>query len=229
MTLRHLPEHTKLVLWATIILILTGTGVVLAAEYNNPETIGNMSLSYKILNSMFQSVTFRTAGFASVPQESLTEISCSIGYILMFIGGSPVGTAGGVKTVTAFLVLMNAFSYIGGKQETVVFHRKVSTELMRKAAAIVTVSLSFVILMTLLLLACEDIPLTDALYEITSALGTVGLTRGLAPHLGDYSRIIVIISMYLGRIGPISMAFFFAREAGIKNRISHSEGMFYVG
>lgn len=228
-TLRHLPEHTKLVLWATIILILTGTGVVLAAEYNNPETIGNMNLSYKILNSMFQSVTFRTAGFASVPQESLTEISCSVGYILMFIGGSPVGTAGGVKTVTAFLVLMNAFSYIGGKKETVVFHRKVSTELMRKAAAIVTVSLSVVILMTLLLLAFEDIPLTDALYEITSALGTVGLTRGLTPRLGDYSRIIVIISMYLGRIGPISMAFFFAREAGIKNSISHSEGMFYVG
>ena len=83
--------------------------------------------------------------------------------------------------------------------------------------------------MTLLLLAGEDITLTDALYEITSALGTVGLTRGLTPRLCSYSRIIVIISMYLGRIGPISMAFFFAREAGIKNRISHSEGIFYVG
>ena len=228
-TLRHLPEHTKLVLWATIILICAGTAGVMAAEFNNPETLGNMSFADKLLNSLFQSVTFRTAGFASVPQESLTEISCTIGYILMFIGGSPVGTAGGVKTVTAFLVVMNAISYIGGKKETIVFHRSVSTELMRKAAAIVTVSTSMVLFMTLLLLAGEDVPLTDALYEITSALGTVGLTRGLTPNLSAYSRVVVIISMYLGRIGPISMAIFFSRGAGNKNKISHSEGMFYVG
>ncbi len=228
-TLRHLPEHTKLVLWATIILILAGTAGVMAAEYNNPGTIGEMGFADKLLNSLFQSVTFRTAGFASVPQENLTEISCTIGYILMFIGGSPVGTAGGVKTVTIFLVLMNAFSYIGGQKETVVFNRKVSIEMMRKAAAIVTVSASVVLLMTLLLLGSGNIDLTDALYEIISALGTVGLTRGLTPTLNTYARIIVIISMYLGRIGPISMAFFFAREAGIRNRISHSEGMFYVG
>ena len=100
---------------------------------------------------------------------------------------------------------------------------------MRKAAAIVTVSTSMVLFMTLLLLAGEDVPLTDALYEITSALGTVGLTRGLTPNLSAYSRVVVIISMYLGRIGPISMAIFFSRGAGNKNKISHSEGMFYVG
>jgi trk system potassium uptake protein TrkH len=228
-TLRHLPEHTKLVLLVTAILLVSGTAGVFAAEYSNPGTIGDMSLGDKLLNSLFQSVTFRTAGFASIPQENLTEISCVIGYILMFIGGSPVGTAGGVKTVTAFLVVMNAISYINGKKEDVIFHRKVSAEMMRKAAAIVTVSASVVFIMTMLLLAGGNVSLTDGLYEIMSALGTVGLTRGLTPSLSAYSRVIVIISMYLGRIGPISLAVFFAKNAGLQNKISHSEGMFYVG
>lgn len=228
-TLKHLPEHTKLVIWATLILIVGGCACVLFAEYNNPDTIGNMSLSEKILNSMFQSVTFRTAGFASVPQDKLTELTCLAGYILMFIGGSPIGTAGGIKTVTVFLVIMNAVSYIRGKKETVIFHKRVSTEMMRKASAIAAVSSFVVFLMTCLLMAEGTVGLTDALYEIVSSLGTVGLSRGLTPNLSDYGRIIVIISMYLGRIGPISLALFFSREVGSRNKISHSEGVFHVG
>ena len=188
-----------------------------------------MDLSDKLLNSLFQSVTFRTAGFASVPQENLTEISCIIGYILMFIGGSPVGTAGGVKTVTAFLVVMNALSYINGKKENVIFHRSVSNEMMRKAAAVVMVSASVVFTMTIILMTGCKIGLTDALFEIMSSLGTVGLTRAITPNLNSYGKSVVIVAMYLGRIGPISMACFFARNAGMKNKISHSEGIFYVG
>ncbi|MCR5337031.1 MAG: potassium transporter TrkH, partial [Lachnospiraceae bacterium] len=150
--IRHLSEHTKIVLIMTFVLLAFGTVCVLTAEYDNPATIGNMDLGGKLLNSLFQSVTFRTAGFASVPQDQLTELSCVTGYILMFIGGSPVGTAGGVKTVTAFLVFMNAFSYIRGKKENVVFSRRVSEELMRKAAAVVFVSMCAVLVMTMLLL-----------------------------------------------------------------------------
>ena len=226
---QHLPEHTKLVLMVTFLLLTVGTVGIFAAEYNNPGTIGNMSLGDKLLNSLFQSVTFRTAGFASIPQEEMTEISCVIGYILMFIGGSPVGTAGGVKTVTAFLVVMNAYSYIVGNNETVIFHRSVTREMMRKAAAVVTVSAGVVFLMILLLMAGENIGLTDACFEIISALGTVGLTRGITPNLGTFGRLVVIVSMYLGRIGPISMAIFFSKNSGLKNIISHSEGTFYVG
>jgi len=228
-TVRRFPEHTKLVLLVTAILIITGAVGIMAAEFNNPGTIGDMSLWDKFCNSLFQSVSFRTAGFASVPQEKLTEISCMIGYILMFIGGSPIGTAGGVKTVTAFLVIMNAYSYINGRKETVIFHRSVSAEMMRKAAAIVAVSASVLLTMTVLLMAVENIELTDACYEITSALGTVGLSRALTPKLGAYGRIVVIVSMYLGRIGPISMACFFVGDAKAGNTIRHSKGMFYVG
>ncbi len=225
----HWSEHTKLVLLVTAILITAGTFGIMIAEYNNPGTIGNMSFKDKFLNSIFQSVTFRTAGFSSVPQQNLTESSCVMGYVLMFIGGSPIGTAGGIKTVTAFLLFMNAYSYVNGKKETVIFNRSVSTELMRKVAAIITVSGTVVFLMTMFLMAGEGIKLTDACYEIVSALGTVGLSRGITPTLGTAGRIIVITSMYFGRIGPVSMACFFVSDTTLQNKISHSKGMFYVG
>lgn len=226
---RQISEHSKVAIFMTAFLLAAGTIGVLAAEYHNPDTIGNMSLSGKIANSLFQSVTFRTAGFASLPQDSLTETTCGIGYLLMFIGGSPVGTAGGVKTVTVFLVFMNAISYVKGKKENVVFHRRVSEEMMRKASAVVLVSACTVALMTFLLMARGGILLTDALYEVTSALGTVGLSRSLTPHLDLFGRIVIIISMYLGRIGPISMAVLFAKKTEGENKIRHADGKFYVG
>ncbi|MBP5305933.1 MAG: potassium transporter TrkH [Lachnospiraceae bacterium] len=225
----HLEEHTKLVISMTFILIVSGMLIVFAAEYNNPATIGNMGLKDKLLNSLFQSVTFRTAGFASIPQDALMGPSCAIGYVLMFIGGSPVGTAGGVKTVTAFFIFMNALSYIRGRKENVIFHKRVSEEMMRKAAAVVFVSLTAVFVMTSLLLFDERISFTDGLFETVSALATVGLSRGLTANLSTFGRVIIIISMYLGRIGPISMAVFFSKTGKMVNKIKHSEGSFYVG
>lgn len=226
--LLHLSEHSKLVLVMTCVLILVGTVCVFVAEYDNPATIGNMPLPKKILNSMFQSVTYRTAGFASVPQEGLTESSCIIGGVLMFIGGSPVGTAGGIKTVTAFLFFMNAFTYIRGKKENVIFRRRVTSEMMRKAAAIVFVS-ALTLFVIILLLMSRGVGLTDAMYESVSALGTVGLSRNITPTLDVWGRIIVIIAMYLGRIGPISMAFFFSKENRNTSKTKHADGHFYVG
>lgn len=227
--LSHLSEHSKLVLWMTFILIFGGAALIFLAEYDNPSTIGNMPLVDKILNSIFQSVTFRTAGFASVSQKGLTETTCVLGIILMFIGGSPVGTAGGIKTVTAFLFFMNAFSYVRKEKENVIFNRSVSHELMRKASAIVFISMSAVFIMTLLLMSCTGIALTDASYETISAIGTVGLSRNLTPTLDAGGRIIIIIAMYLGRIGPISMALFFTKAGKSEKKILHSEGTFYVG
>ncbi|MCR5300855.1 MAG: potassium transporter TrkH [Lachnospiraceae bacterium] len=225
----HLSEHTKLVFLMTATLIVAGAACIFFAEYNNPHTIGNMGLSDKILNSFFQSVTFRTAGFASFPQEKLTETSCIMGFIQMFIGGSPVGTAGGIKTVTAFLFFMNAFSYITNKKESVVFRRSVSGEMMQKASAVIFVSTVTLIVMTTALIAESSLNLTDALFEVTSALGTVGLSRAVTPTLDTLGRIIIILSMYLGRIGPISMAVFFVRSGRSANEIKHAEGTFYVG
>ena len=224
----HLSEHSKLVLVMTGVLLLAGTAGILAAEFTNPATLGDMSLPKKILNSLFQSVTFRTAGFASVPQESLRETSCVMGCVLMFIGGSPIGTAGGVKTVTAFLVLTNAFHYVRGDKESVVFRRNVPREMMRKAAAVVLISFGTLLFLLLLLMGTGNIPLTDAMYEVFSAIGTVGLSRALTPTLNVAGRLINISTMNHGRIGPISLACFFTKEDA-KNQIRHVEGTFYVG
>lgn len=224
-----LHEHSKIVLLVTAGLIIFGAACIFVFEGDNPETLGAMSVPDRILNSLFESVTFRTAGFASFPQESMNEISCVIGCIIMFIGGSPVGTAGGVKTVTVFLFFMNALSYIRGRKENVVFNRRVPEEMMRKSSAIVFVSMTTVCVMTILLMTRGGIVFTDALFEVVSALATVGLSRALTPHLDTIGRIIIIISMYLGRIGPISMAIFFSKGSGYENRIKHAEGKFYVG
>ncbi|MCR5672335.1 MAG: potassium transporter TrkH [Lachnospiraceae bacterium] len=225
----RLPEHTKIVLLMTLGLILAGAAAIFAAEFDNPDTLGGMRLGQKIMNSLFQSVTFRTAGFASIPQDKLTEVSCVAGYILMFIGGSPVGTAGGIKTMTAFLFCINAFSYINGKSENIVFHKRVPEELMRKSAAMVFFSLVTIFVMNVLLMSFEGISHTDSLYEVISALGTVGLSRGLTPNLDSIGRLIIIISMYLGRIGPISMAIFLAKSNNTENSLTHANGKFYVG
>jgi len=225
----RLSEHTKLVLSFTGILLISGTLLFLISEYNNPHTLGPMSLPDKILNSLFESVTLRTAGFAAFPQEGLNEVSCLAAYFLMFIGGSPVGTAGGVKTVTMFLVLASAGAYIRGNSEEVLFNRSISQEIMRKAAAVVTVSLLTVMGLTMPLLAVEKVSLTDGLFEVVSACATVGLSRGLTSSLSTGGRLIIILAMYLGRIGPISMAIFFTgRRAGAKG-LRYAEGNYFVG
>ena len=222
-------EHTRLVLAVTGILILGGTVIVFLAERNNAGTIGEMGTFDKWFNSLFQSVTFRTAGFATVPQEKLSGVSCVAGFFLMFVGGSPVGTAGGVKTVTIVIVISNALAFIRGRDETIIARRRVSENMIRKAAAIVTVSMFTVIIMTTLIMASEGLGMDDAAYEVVSALATVGLSRGVTGSLSEAGRMIIIICMYLGRIGPISMAIFFTKRRAEVNSIAHSEGHFFVG
>lgn len=150
---KSFSEHTKLVLALTFSLIGAGAVIVFAAEFNNPQTLGELSLPSRLLNSIFESVTFRTAGFATFSQKALTDASCLVAYFLMFIGGSPIGTAGGVKTTTFYLFILNTVSYIKGKNSAHVFKRSVSEEQMMKATAIVEVSMGTVLVLTLLLVS----------------------------------------------------------------------------
>ena len=224
----RLSEHSKLVLVLTFALILSGAVFIFLLEKDNPATLGNMSTGDKILNSLFQSVTFRTAGFASVPQSGLTEASSLLGCILMFTGGSPMGTAGGVKTVTVFVLLLTSLAYIRHGHDTVVFSRRFSEDLVRKAIAIFTVNLLFTLGFTILLTATNPVSLTDGLYETTSAVATVGLSRDITSSLNGIGRIIIIAAMYLGRIGPISIALFFTGKS--RNRdVEPAKGNFFVG
>lgn len=226
---KRLNEHTKLVISLTVALLLSGAVIVFILEHNNPETIGNMSLGNQIFNSFFQSVTFRTAGFAAVPQQGLTESTAFVGCLYMFIGGSPVGTAGGVKTVTIFMVALNTIAFIRNRDESVIFNRNVTSDIMRKATAIVTVSFTITFVFTAVLMAVEGLNIADGLYEVASATATVGLSRGITPTLGHWGRMIIIVCMYLGRIGPISMAIFFSSKKPGKNDIEYADGKYLVG
>ena len=227
--IKRFSEHSKLVLSFTLILITSGTLIFLLTEYNNPGTIGDMGFGQKIVNSLFQSITLRTAGFTTIPQENLTVASCLVSYLFMFIGGSPVGTAGGVKTVTIFLLFMNVRSYVKNENQNVIFNRRVSVDSMRKAAAVVYVSVFATLLLAVLLSVFNPVPMEDALFEVVSACGTVGLSRNLTAALNPIGRIIIIIAMFLGRPGPISMVAFFSGNESNKNNINYSEGVFYVG
>lgn len=203
---RNLTLHSKIAITTTLILIFGGGILIFLFEYNNPLTIGNLSLFDKIQVSLFQSVTTRTAGFATVPQQDLTNASSILCLLLMFIGGSPVGTAGGIKTVTIAVLVVSALATIQNKQEVSMFNRNISKQAVNKAVAVTMMSFAIMFTSTILLSAVSNADALDVLYETVSATATVGLTRDLTPYLNTAGKIIIIVTMYLGRVGPISLA-----------------------
>ena len=203
---RDLSLHSKIAITTTLILLVGGGLLIFLFEYNNPKTIGNLPLLDKLQVAMFQSVTTRTAGFASVPQQDLTNASSLLCLLLMFIGGSPVGTAGGVKTVTMAVLAVSALASIQDKQEVSLFHRNISKQAVKKAVAVTMMSFGILFVSTILLSAVTDADALDVLYETVSATATVGLTRNLTPSLSGVGKGIIIATMYLGRVGPISLA-----------------------
>lgn len=206
---RNLKLHTKIVLSTTFVLVLGGAVLIFALEYRNPETLGNLPLGTKVLASLFQSVTFRTAGFVTIPQTGLRGGTVLLGIFFMMIGGSPVGTAGGVKTTTLALVFLTALATIKGEEQIKVYKRTIAARTIRKAVSVMLVFTTVLFVMVILMSVFEEGSLTDIAYETASALGTVGLSRDYTSSLHMVGKILIIICMYLGRIGPISMAIAF--------------------
>lgn len=217
---RHLTLHSKIAIVTTLSLIFGGGLFLFIVEYNNPESIGNLSLIDKIQVSLFQSVTTRTAGFASVPQESLTGAGAILSMILMFIGGSPVGTAGGVKTVTVVVLLCSALSTVRNKQSATLFNRAISSDSIRKAVAVVATFVCILLSSTVLLSMTTDASSLDVFYETMSATATVGLSRNLTSELNTLGKIIIIFTMYFGRVGPISLAVALGSRGKNQNAVS---------
>lgn len=225
----YLTLHSKIALSVTGILILVGTASIFAFEYNNPLTMGSFSLLEKIQASLFQSVTTRTAGFATIPQENLTNASAIISLLLMFIGGSPVGTAGGIKTVTFAVLITSAFATMKSRSEAELFHRTVPKHAVSKAVAVVSMAFLILFTATLLLSAVTEADALDVVYETVSAAATVGLTRNLTSDLNLWGRIIIIITMYLGRVGPISLMVALNTKKETKNIIKNPTEDISVG
>lgn len=224
-----LTLHSKIALSMTGILILAGTAAVFVFEYHNPQTMENFSLPEKLLASLFQSVTTRTAGFATIPQENLTNASALVSLLLMFIGGSPVGTAGGIKTVTIAILIVSAFATMKSNAEAELFHRTISKQAVSKAVAVVSMAFIILCTSTLLLSAVTDADALDIAYETVSAAATVGLTRSLTSNLNLWGKIIIIITMYLGRVGPISLMIALNTKKETKNIIKNPTEEISVG
>ena len=203
---RNLTLHSKISITTTLILVLGGGLLIFLFEYHNPLTMGNLSVFDKIQVSLFQSITTRTAGFATVPQQNLTNASSLLCLMLMFIGGSPVGTAGGIKTVTIAVLVVSAWATIQNQNEVMLFHRNISKRAVNKAVAVTAMSFCILFVSTLLLSAVTRADMLDILFEAVSATATVGLSRDLTAHLNSAGKMIVIGTMYLGRVGPISLA-----------------------
>ena len=227
--IKKLSIHSKLVIITTVILVFGGTILMLLFEFNNPESIGNMNIKDKLLNSFFASVSPRTAGFNSVPTEGMTLAGKFLTIVLMFIGGSPGSTAGGLKTVTFGLLVLTVISVIKGREDTEVFGRRFTKELVYKAFTLLFIGVSLVIITTMILSYTEvGASFIDLLYEATSGFGTVGLTLGLTPSLSPIGKILMILMMYFGRVGPLTVVLSLTRKRK-KSGYKYPEGKILIG
>ena len=209
---RKWSVYTKLVLITTGALLLAGTVLTLIVEWNNPATLGTMTVPQKFLAAFFQSMTLRTAGFAGVDQGLLTSAGKAISISLMLIGGSSGSTAGGLKTVTFVVLLMFLWNRIRGRRTVSVFHRTISDDHVLNAITIFMLMVLLAFFGAAVVCATSPVGFADALFETVSALGTVGLTAGATPRLSLFSQFMIILFMYFGRVGLLTISFGFLRN-----------------
>ena len=211
--------HSKIVLTTTILMLSITSILIFVMEFSNAATIGNLGFIDKISNSIFQAITLRTAGFASIDQSKLLDSSSVLSILNMFIGGSPAGTAGGIKTTTFALIIV-ALSEIKGQEDVEVFNRRIRFSQVKKALAIITLSMVWVIFVTFAILVIDKAKYLDVVFEVVSAFGTVGLTRSLTPSINTISKILIIVTMYIGRVGSLTILFALSSS---KNKKAYKE------
>ena len=221
--------YTKLVLTVTAVLILLGWLVISLLEWNNPGTLGGFTPPVKILNSFFQSVTLRTAGFASFDQNGLTQAGKAVSDFMMFIGGSSGSTAGGIKTVTFVVIFLFLRNRMRGRAGTDVFRRTISDEQVMNALTLFITMVTLAFAGATFMCADSGVPFADALFEVISALGTVGLSTGITSALGTASQIMLIIFMFFGRIGILTISIGFLKGGYTERNYRYSGTNLLIG
>ncbi len=217
--LRHLSIHTKLMLVGTAALLVLGTVSVLALEWGNPATLGQYDTAHKLLPSLFQSVTPRTAGFNTLDYAQMNEETWLTQMMLMFVGAGPASTAGGIKLTTMLVLFLFIIAEARGVPDTVAFGRRIPVEAIRQGFSIAFIAMNAVVLGTLVMLIDGDDRFMRVLFEAISAFGTVGLSTGITFGLPDVSKYVLVALMYLGRVGPYTLAAAFAlRQRPVKFR-----------
>ena len=210
--LKNLSLTSKFALLITFFLLTFGTMLFLVFEYNNSSTLKGMNFVDKILNSFFQSVTLRTAGFNTVPLENIKPATVFISYIFMFIGASPGSTGGGIKTTTFGILIFYALGVLKRREYVEVFKRRIDWELINKALAIVVISILYIAVIITILLSIENFSTDRVIYEVISAFSTTGLSMGITASLGIISKFLIIITMFIGRLGPMTVALAFTNN-----------------
>ncbi|MGH4139416.1 TrkH family potassium uptake protein [Clostridium sp.] len=229
---KRLSVHSRVIIYTTIVLIFGGAILMFLFEMNNPYTMKGMSIKGKVLSSIFASVTPRTAGFNSIPVDKMTPAGNFLTIILMFIGGSPGSTAGGIKTATVVVIFMTVVSMVRGRDDTEIFQMRINKETVYKSLVIFILGLALVIAVTMILSITEQggVPFEYFLYEATSAFATVGLTLGLTAKLTFLGKIIISITMYAGRVGPFTIILALAKRRNSRSgTIKYPEGKILIG
>ena len=226
---RKCSVYTRLVLITTAVLLLFGWLVTCLLEWNNPDTLGSMSIGDKLLNGLFQSVTLRTAGFAAIDQAMLTDSGKAASMVLMLIGGSSGSTAGGLKTVTFIVLILFMAARARGRGTVCVFKRTIPQAQVLDAMTIAFIMIVLAVFGGIFISATSPIGFTDALYEAVSALATVGLTAGVTGSLSIPAQLLIILYMYFGRVGvlTISLGFLTGNRAG--ERFRYAETNLLIG
>ncbi|MGW0736473.1 TrkH family potassium uptake protein [Streptomyces sp. NPDC002851] len=202
---RNWSLHTKLTLITSATLLLLGTLVYCAFEWRDPNTLGDMSIAEKLLNGFFQSMTTRTAGFNAIDTAELEDSSLMVTAILMFIGGGSAGTAGGIKVTTFAVLAVAILAEVRGEAHSGVLRRKLAPHVLRQALTVALLGVGLVVLATVVLLSLVDLPFEVVLFEAVSAFGTVGLSAGATSELGTAGEVVVILLMFVGRLGPVTL------------------------
>ena len=221
--------YTRLVLITTGALLLAGTVLTCILEWGNPSTLGPLTVPQKILAAFFQSMTLRTAGFAGVDQGLLTPAGKAVSIFLMLIGGSSGSTAGGLKTVTFVVLLMFLWNRMRGKRTVSVFHRTISDEHVLNAITIFMLMVLLSFSGAAFICATSPVGFADSLFETVSAIGTVGLTAGATPRLSLVSKFMIILFMYFGRVGLLTISFGFLRKKPSGERYKYANTDLLIG
>jgi trk system potassium uptake protein TrkH len=227
---RKLSVYSRFVIIVTLLLLVSSTLLTAIMEWNNPATIGEFSPPQKILSSFFLATSWRTAGFSMVENGLLNESTQYLGMLLMFIGGASGSTAGGVKVATFGIVIFAVWCVAVGKKKTVMFGRTVSDNAFVRATAVIVVQIIAALLGVILLNVFNDFSMTDILYEVISAVSTVGLTLGITPALSALSKLVIMLLMYFGRVGILTVTYAVMKSQSSKEEhISYPDANMLIG
>ena len=204
--------QTKIVIIITVILLIVGFLLILGLEFDNTETMGKLPFIEKMGSAFFLSVTPRTAGFNTLPTGALRSSTLFLVIVLMFIGASPGSTGGGIKTTTFGVLLITVWNMMIGKQDIEIYNRRLEEDVVFKALSITILSLGLVVFVTIILTVTEKMEFLRVLFETVSAFGTVGLSTGITAKLSSFGRLLITITMFAGRVGPLTLAIAFAER-----------------